>query len=332
MMKIKRIIKYFIALACHFTGFNYWRIWHLKKHYILMFHRLEEKQDALNISIPVNYFSLLTKWSSGIGELVSMSTLIDAQNPKVRFCITFDDGFKTVSQVGKVAPGIPYILYLSTAYIDSEKEFWAIELEKIMYESNLTSLNLASFNLNEYDLSSDLKKKHAVSMMNYDVKKLHPADIEAVMKYLRLILAINNNDTEDNCFLKWGEVKEMHDKGMEVGGHTHNHIISSRVSPPEFETDIRISNKVISKHLGFTPKHFAYPNGRKQDISVFSRQILIDEGYLSAVTTIEGANNVNDNPYLLKRFNVSVDRIANPWGYPSKAMFTTMLVNPLRLH
>lgn len=331
-MKVKRVIKYFIALFFHFSGFNYWKIWRLKQHYILMFHRLEEKQDALNISIPIKHFSSIVAWTKSMGELVGMNKLIASTQSKVRFCITFDDGFKNVSQVGRITENIPYILYLSTAYIDSSKEFWAVELERLIYKSNLNTLNLTSFNLSEYDISNDEKKRQAVSIINCDVKRLHPADIEAVIKYLRLVLDKNTDFEVDNQFLQWHEVKQMYNDGMEVGGHTHNHIISSRVSPAEFENDIRISNEIISKHLNIAPKHFAYPNGRKQDISVFSRKILIDEGYLSAVTTIEGANNVNDDPYLLKRFNVSVDRVANPWGYPSKAMFTTMLVNPLRLH
>lgn len=297
-----------------------------------MFHRLEAKQDALNISIPIQYFSSLVEWSKTIGELVSMSTLIEANKPQVRICVTFDDGFENVNQVSQLAGDIPYILYLSTAYIESEKEFWAVELEKLIYGSHLDFLDLISFNMETYDLRSASKKQYALSMINSDVKKLHPVDIEAVITYLRLVLTTDNKDKVDNQFLQWNDVIDMHHKGMEVGGHTHNHIISSKVSPVEFLNDIKVSNKLIAKHLGFTPKHFAYPNGRKEDISVFSRQILIDEGYLSAVTTIEGACDVSDDPYLLKRYNVSVDRIANPWGYPSKAMFTTMLVNPLRLH
>jgi len=119
---------------------------------------------------------------------------------------------------------------------------------------------------------------------------------------------------------------------MELGGHTHSHVISSMVTPDEFSNEIKKSNQLIFDETGINAKHFAYPNGRAQDISVFSREILIEEGYASAVTTIEGSNGIDEDPFYLKRFNVSKDRIVNPLGGASKAMFTTMLVNPINIH
>jgi len=119
---------------------------------------------------------------------------------------------------------------------------------------------------------------------------------------------------------------------MEVGGHTHRHVISTMVTPVEFKREVCKSNQLILDNTGLKSKHFAYPNGRQEDISVFSRQILKDEGYASAVTTMEGSNNIHTDLFLLKRYNVSKDRIANPWGNASKALFTTMLANPIKLH
>jgi peptidoglycan/xylan/chitin deacetylase (PgdA/CDA1 family) len=333
-MIIKRWIKYVVALLLHYSGINSLLMRFSRRHYILMFHRLEEKKDLLNISIPVHYLGAVVNWTQEIGNIQTMDDMIQAKNKAVRFCITFDDGFSNVKRINEVAAGVPYILYLATAYIQSSRLFWAVQLEQLICSCDCEGVDLTSFNLGYYDLSNNINKERAISTLNSEIKEFHPADVEAIIKYLQLSIKrdVDYGYVEKNDFLNWSEVRSLMNSGMEVGGHTHSHVISSKVSPDEFKDEIQLSNKLISENLAIDCKHFAYPNGRQQDISVFSRKILIAEGYRSAVTTIEGPNNVGDDPYLLKRFNVSKNRISSPWGTPSKAMFTTMLVNPLRSH
>lgn len=295
-----------------------------------MFHRLDDDNDILNISIPLSYLSDIIIWAKGLGEIVNMTDLLIQKEKKVRVCITFDDGFKNIKSITKIKPNIPSTLYLSTAYVESEKKFWVTELETLILRCEKRSLDLTSFCLDVYELDTIQKKHIAIRLLNSQIKKLHPASIEAVVKYLRLILPRHINDNQQ--FLNWEEIEYLISVGMEVGGHTHSHVISSKVTADEFRKEIVMSNNLITNNTGKPPKHFAYPNGRIQDISVFSRDILKNHGYMSAVTTIEGPNSIEDDPYMLKRFNVSKDRIENPWGRPSKAMFTTMLVNPISVH
>ncbi len=329
-MIIKRWFKYILALIFHYGGYNWWRMWLSKRNYILMFHRLEDAPDLLNISLPLDYLQLVVDWSSSIGEIVSIAELIAGEESKNRFCMTFDDGFTNVKRISEISSEFPFILYASTAYIGTNKVFWAVELERLISETNSSGICLLDFDLGQYDISNRFNKDRVISKLNNDIKKLHPVDIEAILKYLGNTLQVASK--EENNFLTWDEVRYLHKNGMEVGGHTHNHVISSKVTPNEFSNEIKLSNALIKNNVGVTPRHFAYPNGRKQDISIFSHQILIDEGYDSAVTTIEGPNKINEDPYMLKRYNLSRDRIESPWGFPSKAMFTTMLVNPIGHH
>jgi len=329
-MTIKKLIKYVFALIFHYSGYNRWRMFISKRNYILMFHRLEDAPDLLNISLPLGYLQLVVDWSRSIGELVSITELIAGKEIKNRFCMTFDDGFSNVKRVAEVSSSFPFILYTATAYIGTGKTFWAVELERLITETSKDEICLRKFDLGKYDVSTKCSKGEAISKLNYNIKKLHPVDIEAILEHLRNSLLVNKQ--KDNKFLTWDEIRYLNEHGMDVGGHTHNHVISSKVSPSEFSSEIKLCNALINKNVGYCPKHFAYPNGRKQDISIFSNQILIDEGYESAVTTIEGPNEINSDPYMLKRYNLSRERIENPWGLPSKAMFTTMLVNPIGHH
>jgi peptidoglycan/xylan/chitin deacetylase (PgdA/CDA1 family) len=295
-----------------------------------MFHRLDDADDLFNISIPFYYFSNVVSWSRKIGDIVSMNELILQDKKKVRISITFDDGFRSFMHIKEIIPSIPSTLYVSTAFIETDQKFWVVELEELVFNSKKDIIDLTHFFLNIYDISTLEGKKETIKLLNLQIKDLHPRDIEEVINYLKLTLCYGVSFKEE--FLSWREIEMLAYDGVEIGGHTHSHIITTKVMPEEFREELITSNSLINKYTSKQAVHFAYPNGRKQDISNFSREILKAEGYISAVTTIEGANSIGDDPFMLKRFNVSKDRIKNPWGRPSKAMFTTMLVNPIDSH
>jgi len=329
-MIIKRYIKYIISLFFHYSGFNLWYIKKHKLHYILMFHRLEDSVDSLNISIPIRFLKSIIQWSDSLGELCGLDDLLKAKSQSTRFSLTFDDGFENIIQVKSLLPSTPIILYLATDYIESDRKFWALELEYLIINSDQPYLDLSDFNLGRYDFINENSKYLAISKLNNELKGFHPNDIDLIIRKLRNNISMLYKEEFNNMFLSWEQVNSLIEGGMEIGGHTHSHVISSKVSPDEFKYELQISNGLIKSHTGITPKHFAYPNGRQQDIALSSRDQLKEEGYISAVTTVEGANEVGDDPFLLKRFNVTKDRVSNPFGLPSKAMFTMMLVNPFR--
>ncbi|MEY8201388.1 MAG: polysaccharide deacetylase family protein [Colwellia sp.] len=329
-MIIRRWVKYLIALVLHYSGYNGFYIRTRRLNYILMLHRIEDHSDNLRITTPADYLSKAIEWSGEYGILASVSELVDAKNPCVRFVFTFDDGYESVKKIHDIGQDFPVIVYLSTAFIDKKREFWATGLECMLGEVSTGTLDLRSYNLGIYSLDSDTDRYEAMLSLNTEMKKFHPTDIESIMSFIHF--SLNVPKPESNLFLDWESVKELDEKGIEMGGHTHNHAITSKISAVEFEHEIHTSNQLIMDCLNKSVPHFAYPNGRKQDIAYFSRKILRRHGYKSAVTTIEGPNSIGCDPFMLKRFNLSKERIETPWRSPSKAMYTSMLVNPLKLH
>jgi len=170
-MLIKRWVKYVLALIFHYSGLNRRKIITSNQHYILMFHRIENERDLLNISIPVEYLKGIIQWTKELGQLVGMTDMIEAEQDAVRFCITFDDGFESVKKLNELEKEIPYILYLATGYIETSRKFWAIELERIIMSSQVDEINLSSFQLSSYNLSSVGNKELAISKLNSEVKK-----------------------------------------------------------------------------------------------------------------------------------------------------------------
>ncbi len=329
-MKPKRWLKYLLALLFHYSGYNALYMKYKKSHYILMMHRLEDEADYLNISLPEGYLSRVVAWSRRYGNTTSLDNMLQAKEPDVRFAFTFDDGYKSIKQLTRIRPVIPAMVYLSTAFMEDQKEFWAVDLENMLIDTEKSSLNLSEYKLGRYTFASKSSRQKCLNRLNKKLKLNHPKVIDAIMLDVHRQLGVPV--VSDNTFLSWDDVKELDNVGIEMGGHTHNHTITSQISKDELQLEINTSNQLIESAINKPAVHFAYPNGGKKDIADFAESTLRSSGYKSAVTTVEGPNKLRDNPYLLKRFNLSKSRIETPWQTPSKAMYTSMLVNPIGFH
>jgi peptidoglycan/xylan/chitin deacetylase (PgdA/CDA1 family) len=68
-------------------------------------------------------------------------------------------------------------------------------------------------------------------------------------------------------------VRDLSDKGHEIGGHTHDHVNVQRTPLGDLKEDVRRNDRIISKIVGHSkPVSFAYPFGM---ISVMSKLTLM---------------------------------------------------------
>jgi peptidoglycan/xylan/chitin deacetylase (PgdA/CDA1 family) len=63
--------------------------------------------------------------------------------------------------------------------------------------------------------------------------------------------------------LTWGMLRELHASGLvTIGAHSHAHRDYPGMTKGEVEEDIERSSALFARHLGFVPRHFAYPRAR----------------------------------------------------------------------
>lgn len=328
--KIKSIIKYFIAIGLHYSGVNKYIITHSPKLYILMFHRISDKHDFLHISISPDSFKKSINMLLNYGNIISLDDLKASWPNKTAFCITFDDGYSDVKDLPHLIPSIPATVYVSTSFIDNIKSFWMIDLEVLILQSSIYRLDLRKFGYDIYSLDDSDKREYALKELNVLIKQNHPDDIARILAEIKNQLGMPDSQPS-NIFLSWDDIKSL-DNNITIGAHTHNHTITTAISDREFINELKLSNELIYHYTGKLPAHFAYPNGRAEDISSNSRELIIKAGYDSAVTTIEGSNKPGHDLYRLKRINITQSRITNPCGNLSIAMLTSVIANPLGMH
>lgn len=114
------------------------------------------------------------------------------------------------------------------------------------------------------------------------------------------------NDIGLPGYLSWNALKDMQERGIEIGSHTANHLPLTEMSPAEADNELRASKLIMEWNGIRTIFGFSYPNGKYAD---YITALLKKNEYLAAVTGEPGLNTMATNPYLLQRINIPRPRL-----------------------
>jgi len=105
--------------------------------------------------------------------------------------------------------------------------------------------------------------------------------------------------------LEWDEILEMtRTPKINIGSHTHNHLILARYDNAVIQNETVLSKKIIESKTGVNARLFCYPNGAVGDFNDRTKQIIKESGYSCALTTVSGMNSEFSDLYELKRIGV----------------------------
>jgi peptidoglycan/xylan/chitin deacetylase (PgdA/CDA1 family) len=102
-------------------------------------------------------------------------------------------------------------------------------------------------------------------------------------------------------FLDWDGVRELKKNGFDVGSHTVDHLIASRVEETQLAYELRASKARIENEIGSGCFCFAYPNGSIDDITPAAAQAAADAGYDVAFCVMDGICRRSADRMLLDR-------------------------------
>lgn len=122
---------------------------------------------------------------------------------------------------------------------------------------------------------------------------------------MKAVFYVVTNDIGLPGYMTWDNLFDMERRGMEIGSHTANHIPLTTLSVEKQREELRLSKLMLEWQGLKTIYSFSYPNGAYDDGIV---AMLEEEEYLTAVTGEAGLNNVETNPYLLRRVNIPPPR------------------------
>ena len=109
------------------------------------------------------------------------------------------------------------------------------------------------------------------------------------------------NDIGLDGYLSWDQLRDMQERGIEIGSHTANHFPLAAMDPSEAGDELKLSKLLLEWNGIHTVFAFSYPNcSYNADLPDMLKQ----NEYLAAVTGDAGYNNFRTNPYLLQRTNI----------------------------
>ncbi len=110
-------------------------------------------------------------------------------------------------------------------------------------------------------------------------------------------------------YLRWEQVLEMYQNGMEIGSHSLTHRYNLGTTRPSTqEVEIKSAHKLLADHLPDWTPIFSYPSG---SYNQYSLDLLQSLGYIAAVSTRQGTLQSSAQPFELRRI-----RIRGEWSLP----------------
>ena len=107
-------------------------------------------------------------------------------------------------------------------------------------------------------------------------------------------------------YLSWNQLRDMQNRGIELGSHTANHQPLTSLERDKQAEEMKLSKLLMEWNGLKTIFTFSYPNGAYDE---GMPELLKENEYLTAVTGDGGLNTFKTNPYLLQRTNIPHPRL-----------------------
>lgn len=261
----------------------------------------------------------------------------DRRTPLV---VTFDDGYRD-SYTHALALAselqVPITVFLLPGYIESGRRFWWMESDQLVTHAQVEEVTIGEHMYNLGRLNERKALAYAI-----DTRLRHATSVterEEFLDAVRKLLAEPSPVTAEekaSLPLTWAEVQEMKQSGwVSFGAHTMHHpILAYLTDLAEVQYEVSACRVVLEQQLGHAVSTFAYPVGQPEHIGKIAIRAVQEAGYDWAVTTIDGFNTPQTDPYFLHRFVVDVGqhwlivaaKVCGVWGF-----FTRLALMPITL-
>ena len=244
---------------------------------------------------------------------VTVSELADwwtgkAALPRHPVLVTFDDGYK--NNLTNAAPvllqlGVPALIHICTGYIDQERILWMLDIHRRVLHWPKGTIPIPGSEI-EKRLDDPRQRVPLASWVRQACKRLPHEECERYLNRLREteIPESDARDQEVFRFLSWDEVRTLQNKGFEIGSHTSEHPILTRISGKRADQELRASKLAIEEQTGTECRCFAYPNGGEEEVSKAITERVRQAGYRFAFTTMGQFCSRNESPFELGRISI----------------------------
>jgi peptidoglycan/xylan/chitin deacetylase (PgdA/CDA1 family) len=271
---------------------------------VLMYHRIDSGGGSLP-GLPVDTFAAHMRWLRENCDLIEPEAIEERARRPTRLrpavLVTFDDGYRDYHDHAYPVLkqlGIPAVVFLATSFMDHGGMIWTEEVQAAALATRLPRVRLPWSDGPAVELPNDDARAALGERARAYLKVLPDTDRQAAVQ--ELFKALGAPAVGERQMLNWDEVRRTMDL-TRFGGHTHTHPILSRLDRNAAEGEIRTCRDRIAAETGRVPTLFAYPNGQAADFTAETRDLLRENGFRVAFSTIEGIAGGDTDWFAVKR-------------------------------
>jgi peptidoglycan/xylan/chitin deacetylase (PgdA/CDA1 family) len=239
--------------------------------------------------------------------------------PPRALSITFDDGYADNAEIALPIlrrSGLHATFFIATGFLDGGR-MWNDSVIESVRRAPGPELSLSGLGLGRYPITTIAQRRETalavVARMKYLPMLQRLEQVEKMVRHVAVPLP-------DNLMLRIDQVRELHNAGMDIGGHTVNHPILSSIDPAEAGVEIAAGKEALEGIIGGRVALFAYPNGRpEQDYQGTHVRMVRKAGFTAAVSTATGVARAKSDLFQLPRYS--------PWGNVSPRFTLRLLKN-----
>lgn len=278
---------------------------------VLLYHRVNPDNDPFFPAVSVKAFDGQMRYLASHFRVLSLADIIERiragreVEPRT-IAVTFDDGYRDNYLYAHPILrkyNLPATIFVATAFIGRGRILWN---DRVAWAIKHSPKKTASVDFAHGRVTVDLRAlQNRLGSFDGIIEQLkrYP-DKEKNLLMESVISSLGNAAKEpERVMLDWFELRTLAQEGWDVGSHTHNHVILTRIQKAEAIGELRSSKILLEKELQRPVELFAYPNGKESDFSSRTKRLLTDAGYNAAVTTVSGLNGGETDLFELRRLN-----------------------------
>jgi peptidoglycan/xylan/chitin deacetylase (PgdA/CDA1 family) len=184
--------------------------------------------------------------------------------------------------------GVPFTIYLPTAFPDGIGEAWWIALEQVIAQESRLSLVMGREE-KHFNIASTAEKYQLYDFLAGWMRTLPPSDLSSAIKDLCTRYAVDLAALSREASLDWNDLARLAaDTLVTIGSATVNYPVLSNLKDAAALREMTMGRAVAEAAFRRDVRHFAYPFGDRASWQRKHAVMAEEAGFVSAASAIPG--------------------------------------------
>jgi len=211
--------------------------------------------------------------------------------PRRFVCLTFDGCYKDIitSAYSVLAKhGVPFAVYLPTAFPDGVGEAWWLAVEQIVGKEARLSL-VIDRQERHFSIRNASEKYDVYEFLASWMRTLAPRDLSFAINDLCKRYSVDLAAVSRDASMDWHDLARLAaDPNVTIGSATVNYSVLSSLRDADARREIEMGKAVAEAAFRRDVRHFAYPFGDRESWRRPHLVMAREAGFVSAASTISG--------------------------------------------